>query len=39
MIRISETQRTVILVLLLLFAVAFIYYVQNGIDDNFINQL
>lgn len=38
-IRISEKQRTVILVALLVFSIGFIYYIQHGIDNNFVEQL
>lgn len=34
--RISEKQRTVILLVLLSFTIGFIYWIQNGIDQNFI---
>ena len=37
--RISEKQRTLILILLIIFAVGFIFYIQNGIDDNFVETL
>lgn len=37
--RISEKQRTVILVALIIFAVGFIYWIQSGIDQNFVETL
>ncbi len=38
-LRISEKQRTIMLVVLLLFSICFIYYIQHGIDNNFVEQL
>lgn len=37
--RITEKQRTIILFVLLAVAIAFIIYIQMGIDDNFVDQL
>ncbi len=37
--RITEKQRTIILVALILFAVIFIYWIQNGINENFVDTL
>ena len=36
---ITEKQRTILLVLLIIFAIGFIYWIQSGIDDNFVETL
>jgi len=36
---ITEKQRTVILILMTVFAVGFIYWIQNDIDSNFVETL
>ena len=38
-LRISEKQRTAILIALIVFAVGFIYWIQSGIDQNFVDTL
>lgn len=37
--KITEKQRTIILIALLVFAIGFIIYIQTGIDSNFVEQL
>ena len=37
--KISELQRTIILLILLTIIIGFIIYIQTGIDSNFIEQL
>lgn len=37
--QISEKMRTVLLIILLIISVAFIVFVQSGIDGNFTEQL
>ncbi len=38
-LRFSEKQRTVVLVFLITFAVIYIYWIQSGIDENFVETL
>ena len=37
--RISEVQRTVLLLVLLAFSIGFIIWIQSGIDENFVETL
>lgn len=37
--RITEKQRTVVLLILIAFAIGFIYWIQSGIDSNFVETL
>jgi len=38
-LRITEKQRTVILLILLALSVGLLYYVQNNVETNFVDQL